>query len=81
MLAQANQAREITGIRPYWNGPIIDYLFYTNDLIMFFKAIPQTCAKVNQILNQFRSISNLSINNQIFVVVVNLNTLRIFICS
>lgn len=40
-------------ISPYKKGPHISYMFFINDLIMFFKATPHQAHKVMEVIKEF----------------------------
>ena len=61
MLTRVEETKQIQGVRVYRNAPQISHLFYTNDLLLFFKADTESCAKMNEI-TQFRQMSSVSMN-------------------
>ena len=61
MLHKTKEDKHIKGIRTCRNVLTINYLFYANDLSLFFKASYPSYVKVSQFFCQFEYMSSLTI--------------------
>lgn len=49
-LTQAQEGKEVRGIKLTSNAPEVNHLLYTNYLLLFFKADLESCVNLKQII-------------------------------
>ncbi|KAF7824263.1 ribonuclease H [Senna tora] len=74
MLHKAERDRKLQGIRFGRRGPTITHLMYADDTILFFKADPNNCDTIRQLLDNYAWISGQVLNKDKSYIIFSPNT-------
>lgn len=76
LISKAEEDGRITGIQVSRRSPTISHLFFADDFLLFFKANPQSCVAVKDIIYSFSKYSGEVINFAKSVIMFSSNTVK-----
>lgn len=62
LMQQASDTKKIEGVQMNHNGPVISYLFFVNDTLIFLKAEKENCINLVHLIDDYCSVSGEQVN-------------------